>query len=122
MAAQLTELILDRAHNAVISMDQSGRVTYWNPAAETVFGVSREQVMGRKVAELIIPERLREAHSSGIRRLVAGGTGPLIDRRVEMPALRSDGGEFPVEMTISAGGRQRARAPGRGATPGVEGN
>lgn len=102
MAGQLTELILDRAHNAVISMDQRGLVTYWNPAAETVFGVSRERAVGRKVAELIIPERLREAHSSGIRRLVAGGAGQLIDRRVEMPARRSDGSEFPVEMTISA--------------------
>lgn len=102
MAAQRTELILDRAHNAVISMDQRGRVTYWNPAAETVFGVSREQAVGRKVAELIVPEHLRETHTSGIRRLVAGGTGRLIDRRVEMPALRGDGSEFPVEMTISA--------------------
>jgi PAS domain S-box-containing protein len=102
MAAHLTELILDRAHNAVVSMDQHGLVTYWNPSAEAVFGISREQAVGRAVAELIVPQRLREAHTAGIRRLVAGGTGPLIDRRVEMPALRSDGTELPVEMTISA--------------------
>src|SRR5436305_8182692 len=102
MATHVTALILDRAHNAVISIDQRGLVTYWNPSAEAVFGISREQAMGRAVAELVIPERFREAHHAGIRRLAAGGTGPLIDHRVELPALRNDGSEFPVEMTISA--------------------
>jgi PAS domain S-box-containing protein len=102
MTAHLTEPILDRAHNAVISMDQHGLVTYWNPAAAAMFGISREQAVGTAVAELIVPHHLREAHTAGIRRLVAGGTGPLIDRRVEMPALHGDGSEFPIEMTISA--------------------
>ena len=58
MAENLTELILDRAHNAAVLMDEQGRVTYWNPQAEQMFGVAREQALGRPVAELIIPERL----------------------------------------------------------------
>jgi PAS domain S-box-containing protein len=102
MAAELTELILDRAHNAAVSMDEQGLVTYWNPSAERIFGRSREQALGRPVAELVIPERFREAHSQGLRRFLSEGVGPVLDRRIELSALRADGSEFPVEMTISA--------------------
>jgi PAS domain S-box-containing protein len=97
-----TQLILDRAHNAVISMDQRGLVTYWNPSAEKLFGISRADALSRPVAELIIPEEFREAHTAGLGRFLADGVGPMLDRRVELRALRSDGSELPVEMTISA--------------------
>ncbi|HET9101775.1 MAG TPA: SpoIIE family protein phosphatase [Solirubrobacteraceae bacterium] len=102
MAPTLTELVLDRAHNAVIWLDERGCVTYWNPSAQRIFGISAEQALGRPVASLIIPERLRAAHEAGIERFLADGTGAMLDRRIEMPALRADGTEFPVEMTISA--------------------
>jgi PAS domain S-box-containing protein len=102
MGATLTELILDRAHSAVVSMDERGLVTYWNPSAESVFGIPRSEAIGRAVADLIVPERLREAHWRGLERFMAHGTGTLLDRRVEMWALRGDGIEFPVELTISA--------------------
>jgi PAS domain S-box-containing protein len=97
-----TELVLDRAHNAVVSMDERGLVTYWNPAAESMFGIERDRAVGQAVADLIIPEGVRAAHAAGLQRFLADGTGPLLDRRVEMVALRGDGSEFPVEMTISA--------------------
>jgi len=102
MASDLTELILDRAHNAAVLMDELGVVTYWNPSAERIFGVAREQAIGRTVAELVIPERFRDEHMRGLRRFVEEGVGPLLDQRIEMVALRADGSEFPVEMTISA--------------------
>jgi PAS domain S-box-containing protein len=102
MAETLTEQILDRAPNAVVSMDDSGRVTYWNPRAEEVFGIARADALGRAVRELIVPERYRAAHLAGIERFLAEGTGPLLERKVEIEALRSDGTEFPVELTISA--------------------
>jgi PAS domain S-box-containing protein len=102
MAEALTELILDRAHSAAVLMDGNGFVTYWNPSAERIFGLTREQAVGRTVAELIIPERLRPAHLEGLRRFLADGIGPVLDRPIEMSALRADGSEFPVEMTISA--------------------
>ncbi len=98
----MTELILDRAHSAVVSMDQQGIVTYWNPSAEQVFGIPRDAAVGRAVVDLIVPERFRAAHREGLARFLAQGTGPLLDRRVEMAALRADGTEIPVEMTISA--------------------
>jgi PAS domain S-box-containing protein len=102
MSEPLIDQILDRAPNAVVSMDESGMVTYWNPRAEEIFGVSRGDALGREVAELIVPERLRAAHVAAIDRFLANGTGPLIGRKVELHALRSDGTEFPVELTISA--------------------
>ncbi len=102
MAPKLTELILDRAHNAVVSMDGRGLVTYWNPRAEITFGISRGEAIGRPVADLIVPDRSRAAHRAGIARFLADGSGPLLDRQIEMTALRADGTEFPVEMTISA--------------------
>ena len=102
MSANLTELILDRAHSAVVSMDESGVVTYWNPSAETMFGVTREHAVGRAVADLIVPERFRAAHLDGLRRFLATGKGSVLDRRIEVAGLRADGTEFPTEMTISA--------------------
>lgn len=102
MASNLTELILDRAHNASVAMDEQGLVTYWNPKAEHMFGLSREDAVGRPVADLIIPERFRAAHFAGLRRFLTSGVGPVLDQRIEMMALRSDGGEFPIEMTIAA--------------------
>ena len=102
MPEPLIDQILDWAPNAVISMDESGTVTYWNPRAEEMFGVAREDALGRTVAELIVPERIRGAHSAALDRFLANGTGPLIGRKVELDALRSDGSELPVELTLSA--------------------
>ncbi|HEX4673258.1 MAG TPA: SpoIIE family protein phosphatase [Solirubrobacteraceae bacterium] len=102
MPVTLTEQILDRAPNAVVAMDDSGRVTYWNPRAEELFGFAREDAIGRAVADLILPERYRAAHREGVARFLADGTGPLLERKVEIEALHADGTEFPVELTVSA--------------------
>jgi PAS domain S-box-containing protein len=102
MAPTLTEQILDRAPSAVVSMDERGLVTYWNPSAEQVFGIPRDAAMGRAVVDLIVPERFRARHLEGLARFLAEGTGALLDRWVEMAARRADGAEIPVEMTISA--------------------
>ena len=102
MDMNLTEVILDRAHNAAVSMDDRGLVTYWNPSAEHMFGLTRRQAVGRPVADLIVPERFRAAHCRGLERFLDSGTGPVLDRRIELAALRADGSEFPIEMTISA--------------------
>ena len=102
MAGTLTRQILDRAHSAVVSMDEDGVVTYWNPSAERTFGLASDQAIGRTVAELIVPERLRAAHQAGLARFMADGVGPILDQRTEMAALRADGTEFPAEITLSA--------------------
>jgi PAS domain S-box-containing protein len=102
MSATLTEQILDRAPDAVVAMDDRGRVTYWNPRAEEVFGWTREDALGRTVAELIVPERYRAAHIGGIARFLTDGAGPLLKRSLEIEALRADGSEIPVALTVSA--------------------
>ncbi len=94
--------ILNVAASAFISMDDEGRITYWNIRAEETFGWTREQAVGQNAIELIVPERFREALREGFRRFKAGGETPLLDRRTEQLALRADGSEFPVEMIVSA--------------------
>jgi PAS domain S-box-containing protein len=91
-------------------MDEDGRIAYWNPRAEAVFGLSREAAVGRMLAETILPEGRREAHRRGLRRFLETGAGEGLGlgRRREDTALRADGSEFPVELTASAvrmGGR-----------------
>jgi PAS domain S-box-containing protein len=102
VTSTLAEFIRDRAYSAVVSMDEGGRVTAWNPSAEAAFGYTPDEALGRTVAELIIPERWRSAHYEGLRRFLATGEGPVLDQTLEMHALRADGTEFPVEFTISA--------------------
>lgn len=94
--------ILDTAHNAFVSMDQDGMIAYWNPRAEEMFGFSREEAIGRPLAETIIPARFREAHWRGLEKFLKDGDGPVLNRRVELSALRRNGTEFPIEITISA--------------------
>jgi PAS domain S-box-containing protein len=94
--------VLDIAHNAFIEMDDEGRIVSWNACAEKMFGLRRAQAVGRVLADTIIPERYREAHWEGLQRFAETGTGPVLDHRIELSALRADGSEFPTEMTISA--------------------
>ncbi|MGH8178265.1 MAG: PAS domain S-box protein [Steroidobacter sp.] len=93
--------VLDSSLNAVIVMDSNSLITDWNSRAEIIFGWSREEAIGRGLAETIIPPRDREAHRRGLARFLATGVGAIINRTVEMSALRRDGGEFPVELSIS---------------------
>src|SRR5437763_13474708 len=92
---------LDAALDAVVAIDGDGRITEFNRAAERMFGYAAADVVGQPMAELLIPARLRAAHERGLREAVAGGSTPLLGQRVELPALRSDGSEFPVELGIA---------------------
>jgi PAS domain S-box-containing protein len=94
--------VLDAALDAVIMMDEQGRVVSWNVRAEALFGWARDEAVGRMLAELIIPPRYREAHTRGLKRFLSTGEGPVIGRRIELTALRRDGSEFPVELTVTA--------------------
>jgi PAS domain S-box-containing protein len=87
--------------DGIITIDERGNVVEFNPAAEKIFGYSRGEALGREMAELIIPERLRDRHRAGIAHYLATGEGPVLNRHIEMPALRSDGLEFPVELALT---------------------
>ena len=92
--------ILEAALDSIVTIDAEGRVTEFNPAAERTFGYRRADAIGREMAELIVPPALRERHRAGLGRFLRDGTGPVIGRRLEMPAMRADGSEFPVEIAI----------------------
>jgi diguanylate cyclase (GGDEF)-like protein/PAS domain S-box-containing protein len=93
--------ILDAALDCVITIDHEGRIVEFNPAAARTFGYSRDSVVGEQMAELIIPPSLREAHKRGLRHYLATGEGPAIGKRLELPAMRADGSEFPIELAIT---------------------
>jgi PAS domain S-box-containing protein len=93
------EAILDAALDAVITIDEEERVLEWNPAAEKTFGYSRSEALGQFLSTLIIPEYLRDAHARGIAHYLKTGEGPALFKRIEVPALRRDGGEFAAELT-----------------------
>ena len=106
--------ILESALDCIISMDHRGRIIEWNPAAVRVFGHAREDVLGRQLADVVIPPSLRDRHRRGLSRYVATGEGRIIGKRMELPALRADGTEFPAELTIT-----RVEAPGPPVFTGV---
>jgi PAS domain S-box-containing protein len=96
----LASAVYAAALDAVITIDHRGTVVEWNHAAEQVFGYSRTDAVGREMAELIIPPRLRESHRQGLAHYLASGVGRVLGQLIELPALRADGAEFPVELSI----------------------
>ena len=94
--------IFETALDAVISIDSAGNVVEFNPSAERLFGYSRAETLGKEMAGLVIPESLRDAHRSALRRLAEGSEPRLLGQRLELTALRADGGEFPIELSIAA--------------------
>ncbi|HEX8480179.1 MAG TPA: diguanylate cyclase [Telluria sp.] len=92
--------IIDTALDAFVGVSAEGRITDWNPRAEEIFGWKRAEVLGKTVAETIIPPRFRQAHDNGMRRFGVEGSSGVVGKRIQLFALRSSGVEFPVEMTI----------------------
>jgi PAS domain S-box-containing protein len=89
------------AQDAIIMMDDEGDISYSNAAAEKIFGYSGQEMMGRKLHPLIMPERYREAFGKGFEIFKESGQGPAIGKLVELNALKKDGTEFPIELSLS---------------------
>ncbi len=96
-----TRGILESALDAIVTIDHRGGVVEFNPAAEQTFGYTRDEAIGREMAELIVPPSLREHHRRALARAVETGDGALLGRRVELIGMRAGGAEFPVELTIA---------------------
>ncbi|WP_406278588.1 response regulator [Streptomyces sp. NBC_00191] len=92
--------VIETARDAFVSIDEDGLVIDWNQAAEKLFGWSRREVMGRLLADTIIPEHYRAAHKAGLQRVLAGGEAHVLGRRIEITALHRDGHEIPVELAV----------------------
>lgn len=96
-----TTAIIAGAMDCVMTMDHAGVIVDFNPAAERTFGHAAADVIGRRVVDVIIPPAWREAHERGIARYLESGVSTILGSRVEFPALRADGTEFPAELTIT---------------------
>jgi PAS domain S-box-containing protein len=94
-------LVLETALDAVVVMRDDGTVADWNDQAVTVFGWTHEEAVGRGMADLIIPERYREAHKYGLKRYLSGGEATVLGRRIEVSGIRKNGEEFPIELSIT---------------------
>jgi PAS domain S-box-containing protein len=97
----LLRAVLDSALDCVVGMDGRGLVTYFNPSAESTFGYGPGEAIGRELVEVIVPPALRDAHRRGLARYLATSEAKILDRRIELVAMRSDGSEFPGELTVT---------------------
>jgi two-component system cell cycle sensor histidine kinase/response regulator CckA len=97
-----TRGIVESAMDCIICIDAQGRITEFNPAAVTTFGYARDAVIGRDLAEMIIPPAFRDSHRQGLARFQTTGEGPVLGKRIEISAMRANGSEFPVELAINA--------------------
>ena len=93
--------IVDSALDCIVTIDHEGRITEFNPAAGRTFGYRREEVVGKPLADVIIPPSLREKHRQGLARYLTTGEAQVLGRNIEMTAVRADGSEFPVELAIT---------------------
>lgn len=92
--------VMEAALDAIVLMNHEGRITQFNAAAERMFGYSRDEVVGRSLADTLIPVSLRAQHVRGLQRHLETGEERVLGRRVELPAMRKDGVEFPAEVAI----------------------
>lgn len=97
-----TRAIVESALDAVVTMDERGVITGWNSQAAAMFGYEESEISGRLLSDTILPQRYREAHSTGLQRYLSSGHGPILNQRVELSGLHKDGHEFPIELSVTA--------------------
>jgi PAS domain S-box-containing protein len=97
---EVRRLIMNSALDAIICINSDGQVTLWNPRAEMIFGWNEHEMLGKHMAEYIIPDRFRKRHEEGIRHYFKTGEGPLLNKLFEITAMNNKQQEIPIEMTI----------------------
>lgn len=93
--------LLDSAYDAYVAIDGSGLVTDWNSNAEATFGYGASEALGKRLGDLIVPEAFRERHEAGLRRVMGGGHPRILDQRLELTAIRRDGRQIPIKITLT---------------------
>ena len=99
---RIARAIVDTALDAFVQMNEQGLVVDWNRQAEIMFGWMRDEATGLALSDLVVPSEYRDSHREGIRRFLTTGKAKILGKRVEMPAQRRDGSEFPSELTVTA--------------------
>ena len=96
-----TSAVLASALEAIVTMDERGRIVDFNPAAERMFGYALQDVAGESLAEILIPPELRERHRAGFTRFMETGQPAILGKHLEVEALRADGRRLPIELTVT---------------------
>lgn len=92
--------IASTSPDGIVCADATGHITFWNAAAEQMFGYGAAEAVGQPI-DLIVPERMRGGHGGGLHRVAGGGKPRLLGKTVELPARHKDGTEFPIELSLS---------------------
>lgn len=95
------QLILDTSLDAIVTVNEESCITDWNQSAEITFGYTKAEALGQPLRDLIIPQHMAAAHQRGMEHYMETGEGPVLNKRIELTAVRKSGEEFPVELTIS---------------------
>ena len=94
--------ITSSAQDAIIMLDEGGNISFWNEAAERLFGYTKEEVSGHNLHTLLVPPPFREAHQRAFPHFQHTGQGSAVGKMVELAGLRRDGSEFPLELSLSS--------------------
>lgn len=92
--------IMNASLNAIIMIDTKGKITFWNSQAESIFGWSENEVLGKTLNQTIIPKQHVAGHAKGMQHYIDTGEGPILNKQIELPALHKKGIEFPIEISI----------------------
>ena len=98
---EIFKAITGSAQDAIILMDNQGNISYWNPAAERIFGYTTEEIIGKELHTLIGLQKYQEAYQKGFKKFQQTGQGLAVGRTLELSAIRKGGAEFPIELSVS---------------------
>jgi PAS domain S-box-containing protein len=90
------------AQDAIIMIEENGKVVLWNNSAERILGYTHEEILGREFHAVLAPSHYKEAYTKGINKFRKTGQGPAVGKTIELEAVRKDGTEIPVELSLSA--------------------
>lgn len=94
------ELVMNSSLDAIICMDLDGVITLWNPQAEKIFEWKEQEVIGKRMSDVIIPQQYREAHEKGLKHYLKTGEQKVLNRVVQINGIKKDGSEVPLELSI----------------------
>ncbi|NQZ76676.1 MAG: PAS domain S-box protein, partial [Ekhidna sp.] len=92
--------LFEKSLDALISIDSEGKIFEWSPQAEKIFGYTADEIYGAELTSTIVPQNYRGAHKNGMDHYLATGHGPVLNKRIEITALKKGGEEFPIELTV----------------------
>ena len=94
------EQISATSPDGIMCADDTGTITFWNAAAERLFGFTAQEAVGSDI-DIIVPPTMRGGHGRGLTRVAHGGAPRLVGTTVQLDAIRKDGTEFPIELSLS---------------------